>query len=92
MPDYPDAWTNLALAYDHTKDYQNALLAYKNAIDLDPDNELIYYNFGLTLGKVGMLEEAAEIFRIALEINPDFKDAREKYDLTNSIIENSNKK
>jgi tetratricopeptide (TPR) repeat protein len=89
IPDFPDAWSNLALTYDYLKDYQNALLAFKKAIELDPDNAVIYYNFGLTLGKVGLLKEAVEVFRIALEINPEFKDAREKYELTLALIEQS---
>ncbi len=89
LPDYPDGWANLALAYDHKGDYKAALSAYKNSLDLDPENSIVLYNLGLTLGRTGMLAEAAEAFRIALDINPDFAEAREKLRLTESLLESS---
>ncbi len=89
LPDYPDGWINLALAYDQNKLYPQALAAYKNSIDLDPDNALAFYNLGLTLGKVGLFEEAMEVFRMAIEIKPDFPEAEQKLKLTESLLESS---
>lgn len=89
LPEYPDAWTNLALAYDHKKMYEEALSAFKKSLDLDPENPYTLYNLGLTLGKLGFLREAAETFRIAIDIKPDFREAIEKLRITESILESS---
>jgi tetratricopeptide (TPR) repeat protein len=89
LPEYPDAWTNLALAYDHIKMYQEALGAFKKSLDLNPENPYTLYNLGLTLGKLGLLREAAETFRIAINIKPDFTQAIEKLRMTESILESS---
>jgi tetratricopeptide (TPR) repeat protein len=89
LPDYPDAWTNLALAYDNKKMYSEALGAFKKSTDLDPDNPVTLYNLGLTLGKVGLLKEATEAFQLALDLRPDFPEAREKLNITRSLLDSS---
>jgi tetratricopeptide (TPR) repeat protein len=92
LPDYPDGWTNLALAYDHKKMYREALDAFKKSTDLKPDNPITLYNLGLTLGKVGMFSEAASVFQIALDLNPDFAEARTKLAVTRSLLDSLGKK
>lgn len=91
LPDYPDGWTNLALAYDHKKMYQQALAAFKRSIDLDPDNPVTLYDLGLTLGKTGMLPEAADAFRKAIELRPEFPEAREKLLIVQSLLDSASK-
>jgi tetratricopeptide (TPR) repeat protein len=91
LPEYPDAWTNLALAYDYKKRYDAALGAFKKSLDLDPENPYALYNLGLTLGKLGLFKEAVETFRIALDIKPDFPEAREKLKIAESLWEKSEK-
>jgi tetratricopeptide (TPR) repeat protein len=91
LPDFADAWINLALSYDYKKMYKEALLAFKKASDLDPENPRIYYNCALTLGKIGQLNEAAIFFRQALDLNPDFNEAKEKLKLTESLLNSSGK-
>jgi len=92
LPDYPDGWTNLALAYDHKKMYKQALAAYKKSTDIDPDNPLTLYDLGLTLGKVGMFSEAADVFKIALSLKPDFPEARVKLKIAESLRDSLSKK
>jgi tetratricopeptide (TPR) repeat protein len=92
LPQYAEAWANLALAYDYKRMYKEALLAFKTAGGLDPDNSLIYYDAGLTLGKVGKLQEAAQFFQRALELKPDFPEAKEKLILTQKILDSPAKK
>ena len=92
LPDYPNGWTNLALAYDHKKMYKEALESFKKSTDLDPDNPLTLYNLGLTLGKVGLLAEAARSFRMAIQLKPDFPDAREKLRITESLLDSTSHK
>jgi tetratricopeptide (TPR) repeat protein len=89
VPEYPDAWTNLAVAYDYMKMYDDALHALKSSLDLNPDNPYTLYNLGLTLGKMGLLNEAANAFRLALDINPNFPEAAEKLRITESLLDQS---
>jgi tetratricopeptide (TPR) repeat protein len=92
MPDYADAWTNLALAYDHKQLYNEALAAFKNAIEHDRANPLVYYNCGLTLGKLGRLTDASQFFQQALDLKPDFTEAKEKLKVTETLLKSSSKK
>jgi tetratricopeptide (TPR) repeat protein len=92
LPRYAEAWTNLALAYDHKRMYKEALLAFKTASELNPNNALIYYDAGLTLGKIGRIREAAQFFQRALDLKPDFPEAKDKLKLTQSILNSSGKK
>ena len=89
LPEYADAWTNLALAYDYKKQYDAALGAYRKSLDLNPDNPYTLYNLGLTLGKLGLFKEAVEIFRHAVEIKPDFAEARQKLKIAESLLKKS---
>jgi tetratricopeptide (TPR) repeat protein len=89
LPDFADAWINLALAYDHKRQYGEALEAFQKAISLQPTNPVSYYNLGLTLGKIGRYREAADCFSQALDLKPDFKEAAEKLRLMEPILEPS---
>ena len=92
VPDYADAWTNLALAYDHKQMYQDALTAFKNAIEHDRANAVVYYDCGLTLGKLGRLSDAAQFFQQALDLNPNFTQAKDKLKITETLLKSSGKK
>jgi Tfp pilus assembly protein PilF len=46
-PTYAAAWNNLAIAFEHQGDFDNAEEAYVKAVDLDPDNLLIRQNYDL---------------------------------------------
>jgi tetratricopeptide (TPR) repeat protein len=72
--------------------YREAVLAFKKSADIEPNDPRTYYNCGLTLGKVGRLEEAAIFFKQALELKPDFAEAQEKLKLTRSILSAAGKK
>ncbi len=89
LPDYPDGWANLALAYDHKGLLPEALAAFKRSLDLKPNSPVVLYNLGLTMGKAGYLEKAAEVFGMALELKPDFPEALEKLNITRSLLESS---
>jgi tetratricopeptide (TPR) repeat protein len=92
MPDHADSWVNLALAYDHQRRYQEALEAFKTGIGLAPTNAVAYYNLGLTLAKIGRFSDAANSFRQALDLDPSLTQAREKLELTESILNSSGQK
>jgi Flp pilus assembly protein TadD len=46
-PTYPAAYNNLAIAYEHQGDLQNARKAYEKALKLDPENQYIKQNYEL---------------------------------------------
>jgi tetratricopeptide (TPR) repeat protein len=51
---------------------EDALAAYRLAIELNPDLSWSHHNLGEALGKLGKLDEAIAAFRCAIELNPDF--------------------
>lgn len=51
---------------------EEAIAAYRRAIELNPDLSWSHHNLGEALAKLGKLEEAIAAFRRAIELNPDF--------------------
>ncbi|NLS96867.1 MAG: tetratricopeptide repeat protein [Planctomycetaceae bacterium] len=52
-------------------EYQNAINRYHRAIDINPDNPLVYTNWGSCLLSLGRVEEAKERLLKAIELKPD---------------------
>ena len=67
IPDYKDAHSAIALVYDHLGKYDLASEHYKKAIKLDPDNGLVYNNYGVFLCTQNRLKEAEEYFMLAVQ-------------------------
>ena len=61
-------------------EYKLALKEYENAVKLRPERPLAYYYLGVTYARLGMLEEAVTGFRRTLEIDPQFRNARQLLD------------
>src|SRR3990172_5417520 len=53
-----------------------AILAYKEALKIDPQNDKVYTNVGLVYESEGLLNEAINNYKKALEINPIQLEAR----------------
>ncbi|MEK0191436.1 tetratricopeptide repeat protein [Microcoleus anatoxicus] len=51
---------------------EDAIAAYRLAIELNPDYSWSHHNLGEALAKLGQLEEAIAAFRRAIELKPDF--------------------
>ena len=77
MPDDPDALVNLGLAYDQTGRFNEAISEFRSAIAIDSTNALYYYNYAMTLGKTGQYNQAEEMLKKAIELKPDFAQARQ---------------
>lgn len=73
----PDALSNRGLAYDHLKDYESAEKDFIRAISMDSTRAAYYFNYAMTLGKMGRYGEAAAKLEKALAIDPDLTQARE---------------
>ena len=46
-PSYSAAWNNLAIAYEHQGNFEQAQKAYEKALELDPKNMMIRQNYDL---------------------------------------------
>jgi len=57
--------------------YDEAHVAFKKVIELEPKNPQGYYNLGLVFEGKNMLPEAKEMFTKTLKLDPKFKPAEE---------------
>lgn len=65
-------YESLGLVYhNHTKQFDLAEEAFKNALKYDPKQATIYINLGETYRVKGMLKEAVNQQRMALQLDPD---------------------
>ncbi len=67
---------NLGNVYRAMRRHTEAAAQYDEAIRLDPDLYMSFYNRGLSLRSLGMIAEAQRSFMKALERKPDFLEAR----------------
>ncbi len=69
------SWSNLGLAYDDLKDYENSAKAYEQAIKVDAGYFDANFNLAVALNKLKRYDDAAKMFSRALELKPDYADA-----------------
>jgi len=61
--------------YLNAKRYQEALLAFEQAIQLDPNDAVIYNGKGLALSNLNRYGEALAAYEQAVQLNPGFENA-----------------
>lgn len=66
-------FNNLALAYKVKKNYDESIIYFKIAIELEPMNPAINHNYGTILYHVGKPEEALEYLLKSKELGSDNK-------------------
>ena len=76
QPDYLPATFNMAIAMGDLERYDEALEVLQEVIDKDASIAEAYNSLGYVHYKKGDLEQARENFEKALEINPDYQQAR----------------
>ncbi|MEX2349531.1 MAG: tetratricopeptide repeat protein [Flavobacteriaceae bacterium] len=67
------AEANLALQLDDMKTY-NTLM--QKVVNSDPDNPELFYNLGVSSASIGETEKAIEYYKKALELEPDYSNAK----------------
>ena len=66
-----DAWNNLGTLFHQTQTYDQAITAFRQALDRDPQWDTAWCNLGLALKELGDLPEAERCLTQALTINAD---------------------
>jgi tetratricopeptide (TPR) repeat protein len=69
LPNDVDGLCDLGMAYTHLESALQAEACFKQAISLEPSNELLHCNLGNLLYKSGKREQALEVYLKALSIN-----------------------
>ena len=59
------------VAHLHLGKYDQAIEAFKEAIEIKPGNEGAWYNLGITYGRLKKYDQAIEAYEKALKIRPD---------------------
>ena len=70
------AWNILGLLYDERGMHEEALTAYRKAVERAPESADAHYNLGVTTQKYGLLPEARDHFAEYLTIKPRDLEAR----------------
>lgn len=60
------------VSYYDSGDYEKAIEAYKQALQLSPNSEEVYYHLGMAYGSLGRYKEAIAAYNRAIRINPDY--------------------
>lgn len=82
-PDHVMLWVNLAAAYlgalelSGPQQQAQAIAAYERALALDGKTPHVHYNLGLIYHDRGDPDQARRCFELALETNPDDRDAQQ---------------
>jgi len=71
VPDYRAAVANLAVAYQKTRNYQNAIITFKYLLENDPEHpDVLYFNLAEIEEKMGNTTEAINYYLMAAEHAP----------------------
>jgi len=68
----------MASIYRKNGEYASAKLHLNTLVELDGLNPITYYNYGNLYADMEHIEEAKRMYLKALELNPDFKEAKEE--------------
>ena len=69
------AWFSIGYLYGERSDFESAIIAYDNAIQLDPDGSKAYSNRGVEKSNLGQYQEAIADYDEAIRRKPDNAEA-----------------
>jgi arylsulfatase A-like enzyme/Flp pilus assembly protein TadD len=95
MESDPDIWNWLGVAYWRTDDFENALMAYEQALEIDNENAVIFCNvghvyFSMFLQKKDetILQKCVESYSQSLELDPNYVQAHDGLGKAHSALGN----
>ncbi|MEW6556930.1 MAG: tetratricopeptide repeat protein [Elusimicrobiota bacterium] len=65
-------YTNLGLDYWNIKDYQKAIVSFREALKIDPNHATAYLGLGKAYGSLGDFEKAELYLRETLRLDPSY--------------------
>jgi Flp pilus assembly protein TadD len=75
----PEIWNYLGVAYTHSREFDQAVLAFERSLELDPNYAVSHNNLGiarfsqaLSLKEASLLEKALSSFQTAASLNPEY--------------------
>ena len=77
--DTPNPFNTLGVNLRKQGDYPGAIHAYRQALELTPQDENIHFNMAKALYFMGKLDDASVEVVNAMEMNPDFTEAHKLY-------------
>ncbi len=75
-PDNVDAWIQLGNLYFDTSQFEEAIKAYKKALELEPNNPNVWTDLGVMYRRSGKPNQAIEAFDQAIESDPSHEVSR----------------
>jgi tetratricopeptide (TPR) repeat protein len=75
----PNPFNTLGVNLRKHGDYPGAIHAYKQALELTPNDENIYFNMAKAFYFMGKIEEASSNVIMSLKMNPEFREADKLY-------------
>ncbi len=77
--DVPNPYNSLGVRLRKQGDYKGAIHAYNRALELTPTDENVYFNLSKALYFMGDVELSGQAITSALNLNPDFPEAKKLY-------------
>jgi tetratricopeptide (TPR) repeat protein len=78
---------SMASIYRKNREFTSAKIHLKASLDIDPHNPITYYNYGNLLVDIESFEEASEMYERAIELNPEFAEAKEELEKLKDLLE-----
>jgi len=69
---------SMATIYRKNGEFTSAKMHLHDSINIDNENPITYYNYGNLLVDMERTEEAIEMYNKAIELNPDFLEAKDE--------------
>jgi tetratricopeptide (TPR) repeat protein len=95
MESDPDIWNWLGVAYWRTDDFENALMTYEQALEIDNESAVIFCNIGHVYFSIFLQKEDKKIlqkcidsYSQSLELNPNHVQAHDGLGKTHSALGN----
>lgn len=81
--DNQNPFTHNAMAsiYRKKQEFTSAKIHLQNSLEIDNENPITYFNFGNLLVDMQNIPEAINMYKKALEIDPNFQEAQQEIDL-----------
>lgn len=75
---------SMASIYRANGEFTSAKVHLNASLEIDPQNPITYYNYGNLFVDMEHVEEAVAMYEKAVEINPDFKEAKQELEALKS--------